>query len=166
MRDALATLLNVMDREAETQDYLLRLASEQRDALVNRRSDDLPGIATRQARAAREAEQLAEQAREALDILARHAGLPDGPHTRISAVLPSLTPEEARPLVTRRDALLDRVERLRSLNRINAELFENAMESIRFTFSILSTCLHPAPPSYVHARGPRATASVLVDQHA
>ncbi|HEY3269348.1 MAG TPA: flagellar protein FlgN [Armatimonadota bacterium] len=157
MDETLNTLQNILSRQIAIYGELASLAEQQREALIYRRTDALSEIAVAQTKLIGHSVRLDLQVKDALNA----AGLPS-----LAEAIQQAEEKTSRRLQDLRGRVVAAAEQLSRISRINAELFENAMDSIRFTIQILAGAAQTPEPCYALADKGRGVNSFLVDHHA
>ncbi len=163
MEDALHSFRAVLEKQKAVYGELLMLAEQQREALITRQVETLMEIAAKQGRLIAQAGKIERKGKEAIGHLAAELEI-EGQEPTVTAVLERLDAKQAEPLKALRDQIVQAAARLAYTNQINAELFQAALDWIRFTIRLIAESRQAPEPCYPIGDSSRQLASVMVDQ--
>ena len=164
MSEALKTLLGVLDRQKAVYTELLSLAEQQGGVLIARRTNALEEIEARQSALLSQASRLEIAAVAVLRELGETMSMGGVP--TVSEIAARLETSEATTLNGLCADIRTVAKRLSRVIRANAELFESAMDCVRFTVQLLAGGCQPTPVCYPLMEAKRQRASLMVDQRA
>lgn len=162
MSEAQIALRGILDRQKAVYAELLSLAEQQSDALIARRTNALEEIESRQSALLSQASRLETKAAEALRGLGESLSL-DGVPT-VSTVAAQLGTTDGAVLHGLCADISAIVDRLARVIRVNAELFESAMDCVRFTVDLLAGSRQSPAVCYPAMDAQRRRATLMVDQ--
>ncbi len=163
MDNAVENLVEALELEKAVYSDLLALAVKQRDALVRRDTEALASITESQTRKLSQAHRLDSVAGDATRALASALGL-EAAGATVRDLCGRLNTPAAERMRGLREEIGTAADRLALLNEINMELFETALASVRFTFSLIAGSEEPA--GYPMPDAVRPARSLAIDHQA
>lgn len=164
MTEAQKSLRGTLDRQKAVYGELLALAEQQSDALIARRTSDLENIEARQSALLSQASRLEANVESKLRELSESFG-PDCTPT-VLGIAEHLDAPERATLKLLCAEIQGTLSRLYRVIRVNAELFESAMDCVRFTVQLLAGACQPSSMCYPAMNAQRNGTSLVVDQMA
>jgi flagellar biosynthesis/type III secretory pathway chaperone len=162
MLEALKTLRAVLDRQKAVYGEMLTLAEQQGDALIARRTSTLQEIEARQSSLLTQAARLEAKAATALRELGGALNIEGAP--TVMKVAARVSPSDGSYLTTLCHEVSAVLSRLGRLIRVNAELFESAMDCVRFTVQLMAGVGESGAGCYPSVETHRHRTSLVVDQ--
>jgi flagellar biosynthesis/type III secretory pathway chaperone len=132
-------IVQQLRRMIEQHDELLDLAERKSDVIVRNQVDELTKIMHEESKRVREIAELEQGYVAAAADLFRDKGIEPSASVTMSDVIKLLTdPAEKRALSETRDALMNRIERLKERNARNQKLIEMSLAYINFTLDLVT----------------------------
>jgi flagellar biosynthesis/type III secretory pathway chaperone len=162
MTEAEKALRSILDRQKAIYEELLSLAEQQGDALIARHTNALQEIEARQSTLLSQASRLEAKVASRLQELGETLGVVGDP--TVSAVAGRMEARDGAALKALCADIQRTLVRLHRLIRVNAGLFESAMDCVRFTVQLLAGGCQPSAVCYPAMDARRRGASLVVDQ--
>lgn len=162
MKEAQTALRGILDSQKAVYEELLSLAEQQSDALIARRVSALQEIESRQSTLLSQASRLEEKVASRLRELSESFGMTGVP--TVSAVAAHLEAPVRTALLALCADIQKTLDRINRVIRLNAELFESAMDCVRFTVQLMAGGHQPGAVCYPAMEAQRQGASLVVDQ--
>lgn len=137
-RQNVIELINILERETEIYEELLKISKDKTDIIVKGKVTDLENITKVEQNFALDIERLEALREKVIKNLADDIGI-NHSNLTISKLIKYLDKENAQELEKCKENLLGIINEIKNINDLNAKLIQNSIDYINFSINLLAS---------------------------